>query len=375
MNRIGHIVRKEFLQLKRDPRLLPVVFLAPVLQLLLLGFAANLDVRDIPTVVCDLDATAASREFTAEFINSGYFKLKSNVPDIRAVDACLDDGLASVAIVIQRGFADRLGAGRRARVQILVDGSESQSATIGANYAQMIGLRYSQRILAGMFEKLQSLGLRPVRINPEVRIFYNPELRSRNFMIPGILGLILLVITTMLTSMAVVREYEVGTMEQLIVTPVRPGELIIGKLLPFFIIGIIDVCLVLVVAVFLFGVPIRGSVPLLFLMTILFMMTTLGSGLLISTVSRTQQQAMMTSVLLLMPMLMLAGFVFPVENMPRFFQWITVIVPLKYYLVIIRGLFLKGVGLADLWPQGLALLLFGAGILTLSVLRFRKRIG
>ena len=375
MNRIGPIVRKEFLQLRRDPKLLPVVFLAPVLQLLLLGYAANLDVRDIPTVVCDLDATAASREFTSEFINSGYFRLKAEVRDIRAVDRYLDEGKASLAIVVERGFAGRLGGREPARVQLLVDGTESQSAMIGANYAQRIGLRYSQRILAGMFENLRSLGLRPVQINPEVRIFYNPELRSRNFMIPGILGLILLVITTILTSMAVVREYEVGTMEQLIVTPLRPLELIAGKLLPFFIIGIIDVCLVLVVAVFMFGVPIRGSVPLLFFMTILFMMTTLGSGLLISTVSHTQQQAMMTSVLLLMPMLMLAGFVFPIENMPKFFQWITVIVPLKYYLVIIRGLFLKGVGLAELWTQGLALLAFGAGILTLSVLRFRKRIG
>jgi len=375
MSRIGSIVRKEFLQLKRDPKLLPVVFLAPVIQLLLLGYAANLDIRDIPAVVCDLDATAASREFASEFLNSGTFRLAASVGDIRDVDRYLDEGRASLAIVIERGFADRLGGGEPAGVQILVDGTESQSATIGAGYARMISLRYSQKILSGKFASLRGRGLRPVRIDPEVRIFYNPELRSRNFMIPGILGLILLVITTMLTSMAVVREYEVGTMEQLIVTPVRPLELIAGKLLPFFIIGIIDVCLVLVVAVFLFGVPIRGSVPLLFLMTLFFMMTTLGSGLLISTVSRTQQQAMMTSVLLLMPMLLLAGFVFPIENMPKLFQAITVIVPLRYYLVIIRGLFLKGVGLAELWPQGLALLAFGVAILTLSVLRFRKRIG
>jgi ABC-2 type transport system permease protein len=375
VNRIGSIIRKEFLQLKRDPKLLPVVFLAPVLQLLLLGYAADLDIRDIPTVVCDLDATAASREFTAEFINSGYFKLKANVRDSRDVDRYLDDGRASLAIVVARGFADRLGAGDQAGVQLLVDGSESQSATIGVNYAQMISLRYSQKIVQGMFGKLRSLGLRPVRVNPEVRIFYNPELRSRNFMIPGVLGLVLLVMTMMLTAMAVVREYEVGTMEQLIVTPIRPLELIAGKLLPFFIIGIIDVCLVLIVAVVLFGVPIRGSVPLLFGMTLLFMMTTLGLGLFISTISRNQQQAMMTSVLLLLPMMMLAGFVFPIGNMPKFFQWVTIIVPLRYYLVIIRGLFLKGVGLAELWRQGLALLIFGVGILTLSVLRFRKRAG
>jgi ABC-2 type transport system permease protein len=375
MTRIGSIVRKEFLQIKRDKRLLPIIFLAPVLQLLLLGYAANLDVRDIRTVVCDLDGTAASREFTAGFAHSGYFGIAANVGDIRDVDRYLDNGQASLAIVIERGFADKLGAGRQARVQLLVDGSESQSATIGASYAQMIAMRYSQGIVLAAFEKLSSSGLRPVRIDPEVRVWFNPELKSRNFMIPGILGLLLLVMTMMLTSMAVVREYEMGTMEQLIVTPIRPLELIAGKLLPFFVIGVIDVCLVVSVAVFLFRVPIRGSVPLLFAMTFVFMMTTLGLGLFISTISRTQQQAMMTSVLLLMPMIMLAGFVFPIENMPKFFQWITFAVPLRYYLVIIRGLFLKGVGMRELWPQGLALLGFGAAILSLSVLRFRKRAG
>ena len=375
MRKIGRIIRKEFLQLKRDPRLLPVLFVAPVIQLLLMGYAANLDIRDIPTVVCDLDGTSASRELTAEFFNSGYFSLKTWVPDIRVVDRYLDDGEASMALVIGRGFADSLAAGEPAPVLLLVDGSESQSATIGAGYASMILSGFSQKIMAVRLERLRLPGVRPVRVRPEVRVWYNPELKSRNFMVPGVLGLVLMIMTMMLTAMAVVREKEAGTMEQLIVTPIRPLELITGKLLPFLIIGLIDICLVLTVARFLFRVPLRGSVLLLFGMSVVFMMTTLGLGLFISTISRTQQQAMMTTVFFMMPMMLLSGFVFPIENMPKLFQAITLVVPMRYYFVIIRGIFLKGVGIPELWDQGLALLVFGLAILTLSVLRFRKKLG
>ena len=375
MRKIGRIIRKEFLQLKRDPRLLPVLFVAPVLQLLLMGYAANLDVRDIPTVVCDLDGTSASRGLVAKFLNSGTFSLKARVTDTRAVDHYLDDGKASMAIVVGRGFADNLAAGEPARVQLLVDGSESQSATIGASYASMILSGYAQRIMLERLERLKPFGIRPVSVKPEVRVWYNPELKSRNFMVPGVLGLILMVMTMMLTAMAVVREKEAGTMEQLIVTPIRPLELITGKLLPFLIIGMIDVCLVLAVATFLFRVPVRGSVFLLFGMSLVFMLTTLGLGLFISTISRTQQQAMMTTVFFMMPMMLLSGFVFPIENMPKFFQAITFVVPMRYFFVIIRGIFLKGVGIPELWDQGMALLSFGAAILILSVLRFRKKVG
>jgi len=375
MRKIAHVIRKEFLQLKRDPRLLPVLFVTPVLQLLLMGYAANLDVRDIPTVVCDLDGTSASRGLVAEFFNSGYFSLKAQVPDTWGVDRCLDDGEASMAIVVGRGFADNLAAGEPARVQLLVDGSESQSATIGASYASMILSGHAQRIMLERLERLKPFGIRPVRVKPEVRVWYNPELKSRNFMVPGVLGLILMIMTMMLTAMAVVREKEAGTMEQLIVTPIRPLELITGKLLPFLIIGTIDVCLVLAVATLLFRVPLRGSVFLLFGMSLVFMLTTLGLGLFISTISRTQQQAMMTTVFFMMPMMLLSGFVFPIENMPKLFQAITFVIPLRYYFVIIRGIFLKGVGIPELWDQGLALLVFGLAILTLSVLRFRKKVG
>jgi ABC-2 type transport system permease protein len=239
----------------------------------------------------------------------------------------------------------------------------------------MILSGFSQKIMAVRLERLRPPGVRPVRVRPEVRVWYNPELKSRNFMVPGVLGLVLMIMTMMLTAMAVVREKEAGTMEQLIVTPIKPLELITGKLLPFLIIGLIDICLVLAVATLLFRVPLRGSVLLLFGMSLVFMMTTLGLGLFISTISRTQQQAMMTTVFFMMPMMLLSGFVFPIENMPKFFQTITFVVPMRYYFVIIRGIFLKGVGIPELWDQGFALLVFGLAILTLSVLRFRKKVG
>jgi len=375
MRKILHIIRKEFIQLRRDPKLFPILVIAPVLQLLLLGYAVNLDVRDIPTVVCDLDRTAASRDFISRYFHSGYFSLRGNVEETRRIDGFLVSGEAVMALVVPRGFGNELAAGRPASVQVLADGSESQSATIGVGYASQIAARYAQEIAAKALERLRALGIRPVRIEPEVRVWYNPELRSRYFMVPGVLGLILMVMTMMLTSMAVVREKEIGTMEQLIVTPIRPVHLIAGKLLPFLLIGLIDVTLIVSFIQILFRVPLKGSLALLFGLSFVFTLTTLGLGLFISTISNNQQQAMLTAVFFLMPMLMFSGFVFPIENMPRVVQGFTYCVPLRYYFVIVRGIYLKGVGLHELWPQALALLAFGIAILGLSVLRFRKKIG
>ena len=373
MSRVSHIIRKEFIQLRRDPKLIPILFIAPLLQLLLLGFAANLDVKDIPTVVCDQDGTAASRDFVSRFLNSGYFALAGTAGAPGEIDLFMEKGEASVAIVVPRGFANVIAAGKPATVGIIVDGSESQSATIGVSTVSMIVSQYAQGLVSGILDRLWVLGVRPVRVKPEVRVWYNPELRSRNFMVPGVLGLVLMVMTMMLTSMAIVREKEMGTMEQLVVTPIRPLELLAGKLLPFLIIGIVDVALIMSLIHFLFRVPMRGSVLLLFGLSLVFMLTTLGLGLFISTVSSNQQQAMLTAVFFMMPMMMFSGFAFPIENMPKIIQAVTYLVPLRYYFVIIRGIYLKGVGLHELWGQGLAMLAFGAAILTLSVLRFRKK--
>jgi ABC-2 type transport system permease protein len=368
------IVRKEFLQLRRDPRLFPVLFISPVLQLLLLGYAANLDVRDIPAVVCDQDNSAASRGFLDQFVNSGYFSLRAHVERMEDIDPYLDNGRAAMAFVIPRGFGDKLAGGKPASVMVIADGAESQSATIGVNYASMIVGRYAQRVILERFERLKGTGVRPVLVDAEVRVWYNPELRSRNFMVPGVLGLILMIMTMSLASMGIVREKESGTMEQLIVTPIRPHQLIAGKLLPFVLIGLVDATFVLIVARGWFGIPIRGSVPLLYLLSLAFMLNTLGIGLFISTISRTQQQAMFTTVFFIMPMMLLGGFVFPIENMPAFFQHVSRLVPTRYYFVIIRGIMLRGAGWGELWDQGAALLVIGTVLFSLSVLRFHKKL-
>ena len=374
MKVIRSVLWKEFVQLRRDPKLFPVIFISPILQLILLGYAANLDVKNIPAVVCDLDRSAASREFIGRFVNSGYFSVEAEVERMAEIDRYLDHGDAAMAFLIPRGFGDNLAGRREASVQIIADGSESQSASIGVNYATMISSRYAQKIIFDAFERAKGRGLKPVLVNPELRIWYNPDLKSRNFMIPGVLGLILMITTTTLASLGIVREREAGTMEQLIVTPIRPHQLIVGKLLPFVIIGLIDAVFVLGVARLWFGVPLRGSAALLLALCLAFMLTTLGTGLFISTISRTQQQAMLTSMFFIMPQMMLSGFVFPVENMPPFFQHVTTVIPLRYFLVVIRGIMLKGTGWAELWPQAAGLVALGTLILGLSVARFKKKL-
>ena len=374
MKAILSIIWKEFLQLRRDRRLFPVLFISPILQLFLLGYAANLDVRDIPSVICDQDRSAASRDFIDRFIHSGYFSVKARVERQDEIDPYLDNGHAAMAFVVPRGFGDKLASGAPAPVLVIADGSESQSATIGVNYATVIAGRYAQGIVLERLARVRGGGLKPVLVNAEVRVWYNPELRSRNFMVPGVLGLILMIMTISLASMGIVREKEAGTMEQLIVTPVRPHQLIVGKLLPFVLIGLLEATFVLVVARGWFGIPIRGSLALLYPLSLAFMLNTLGIGLFISTISRTQQQAMFTTTFFIMPMMLLGGFVFPIENMPLFFQYVSRLVPTRYFFVIIRGIMLRGAGWPELWDQAAALAALGSLILALSVLRFHKKL-
>ena len=376
MKIILHIIRKEFLQILRDRKMLPIIFIAPILQLIVLGYAANLDVRNIPTIVCDLDRSSVSRELIDKFTNSGYFVANRYVDDIRDIDKHIDNGTASLAIVIPIDFSTDIRAGRSAELQIIADGSDANMATIGLNYAETIVAIYSADIAVKRIERTLGSGAGVAGINPELRVWYNPELKSRNFIVPGILGLLLMLTTMVLTSLAIVKEKEIGTMEQLVVTPIKPYQLIIGKLTPFVIIGIVDIILILLVATFWFNIPVRGSVTFLFVLCIVFLMTTLGLGLFVSTVSKTQQQAMMTSTFFVMqPMLFLSGFIFPIENMPRIIQLYTYSLPLRYFFVIVRGLFLKGIGFAELWDESLILFLFGIAILSLSIMRFQKKLG
>jgi len=374
MRRIREIIRKEFLQLRRDRRLLPMLFVAPVIQLMLLGYAATTDLKNVPVAVCDLDRSAASRELLASVSASGDFVVRYYVDTPDELNRHLDENRADLGVVIPADFARKVTSGEGESVQVLVDGSQTNATIALSQMASAMG-QYAQGLVIQRFEKA---GRRIERAQVEMatRVWYNPDLTSRNFMVPAVLALILMVITTVITSMAIVRERESGTIEQIIVTPIRPSQLIVGKLVPFALIGLIEALLVISVAVFWFQVPLRGSVALLFALTLLFLLTTQGLGLFVSTVSHTQQQAMMTAVFFIMlPMILLSGFVFPIEDMPRSIQYITYLMPLRYFLVIVRGIFLKGVGVKVLWPQVVALGVFGVAILSLAVVRFQKRVG
>ena len=364
-------MRKEFLELRQDQRLFGIVVLAPILQLTLLGYAATTDVRDIPLVVVDQDRTSDSRALISRFEASQNFTVVDSLTSVVEIESYLDGGRAWMALTIPADYGTTLRRGQPGVVQIVADGSDANSTTVALGYAGSLITGYGRELAVGM-----GLAPRVPLLSTEVRVWFNPQLESRYFMIPGILALVLLVITTNLSSMAIVRERELGTLEQLNVTPLARWQLIAGKLLPYALIGLIDVILVLAVALLWFQIPMLGSFTLLFAMCLVYLLTTLGLGLFVSTISSTQQQAMMTSVFFfLMPMVFLSGFVFPIENMPAPIQPITALVPLRYFLEILRGIFLKGVGLETLWPQALALFAWGATILLLATLRSRKTIG
>jgi ABC-2 type transport system permease protein len=351
-----------------------ISFLAPVFQLLILGYGATLDVKNIPTVVYDQDNSSTSRDVIRRFASSGYFNIVEYLHKPEDIDKNIDDGVASIAIVLPADFGHKIESGESAPMQIIADGSESNSAGIGMSYATLIVGQYSEHII---IQSLLRKGLGsaiPGKVEAKVRVWYNPELKSRNFMVPGVLALLLMVMTMVLTSLAIVKEKETGKMEQLVVTPMKPYQLMIGKLTPFFVVGVVDVFLVVFFTNIFFDLPVKGSFWLLLALSMIFLMTTLGIGLFVSTISRTQQQAMLTAIFFFMlPMVFFSGFVFPIQNMPRIIQYVTYIIPLRYFFVIIRGLFLKGVGLSTLWPQAAALLAFGVVILSMSVLRFKKR--
>ena len=366
---------KEVIELRQDPRIFGIIFVAPVLQLAILGYAATTDVRNVPIVVVDADRSSASQNLISRFTGSGIFELVDVVSDERKVDRYLESGDAWMALSIPANYGESVAAGRPATLQLVADGSDANSTNIALGYATNLLTGYAQEMVEQRRAAGPSTAPMGGSIEPRVRVWFNPTLESRYFMLPGIFALLLLVVTSNLSSMAIVREREIGTLEQLNVTPLGRLELIVGKLLPYGIIGLIDVLIVLVVIVFWFEVPLRGSFWLLFGMSVIYLLTTLGLGLFTSTISHTQQQAMMTSTFFfLIPMMYLSGFVFPIENMPDVIQPITYLIPLRYFVVILRGIFLKGVGLETLWPQALALLGWGTAILTLAYMRSSKRL-
>ncbi len=367
MQRLRFLVRKEFQELRRNPRLFGLVIVAPIMQLTLLGYAATTDVRDVPVVVADGDRSAASRELVGRFDASPNFSVVRTVTTTREIEPFLESGNAWLALSIPAGYGELISRGQPAVVQVIADGSDSNSTSVALGYATSLVGGYAQE-LARQAPRGEG------GIDARIRVWFNPQLESRHFMIPGVLALVLLVVTANLAAMAIVREKELGTLEQLNVSPLRRWELIVGKLMPYGAIGMVDVLLVVAVAVFWFEVPLRGSFALLFALSLLYVLCTLSLGLFISTVSETQQQAMMTATFFfLTPMVYLSGFIFPIENMPAVIQPFTYLIPLRYFLVIVRGIFLKGIGLKLLWPQAAALAAWGIVVLSLAVVRSRKR--
>ena len=367
------MIVKEFLQLRQDRKLIPVLFVGPLFQLLALGYAANLDVTDIPMLVVDQDRSHASRELLERFVGSGYFRVVGTEDTVERVEPWLVDNRAQLALVVAAGYGDAVAGGRVPRLQMIADGTDSNSAVVGLGYASRIIAELGASLQEARLLREPRARVASGRIELVPRVFFNPDLRSRWFYVPAVVAMVLMLVTMILPSMAVVREKEIGTLEQIIVTPLRAWQLIVGKLAPFVLIGLLDMLLVTGVARLLFGVPLRGSLLLLTLLTLLFLLSTLGFGLLVSTMVSTQQQAMMFSAFVLMvPMIYLSGLIFPIENMPLIFQHLSVLIPVRYYAVILRGVFLKGSGMDVLWPQALALLAIGGTVIALAALRFRK---
>lgn len=375
MKLILKFVIKEFLQFKRDKKMFVTILIAPIIQLIFLGYAANLDLKEIHTVIMDYDRSESSRNLIKSLENNGYFYIDYYVTSYDELTKLITNGKALLGIVIPSGFEKNIGSKKTTELQTIFDGSDGNKAAIAFGYVQGVISKFSQNVISDNFQILGIKNPMTGSIQPEVRIWYNPDLTTRNYMIPSIAGLIITLVTTLLTSLAIVKEREIGTLEQLIVTPLKPYHMIIGKFVPFSILGFISASLVLTVMSYWFQIPIKGSVFFLYFSALLYMLSTLGLSLYISTISRTQAQAMITSGFgVMMPMIFLSGFAFPIENMPQVIQYVTYLVPLRYFIVILRGVILKGIGLSVLWRETLALLVFGIAILSLSSLRFRKKL-
>jgi ABC-2 type transport system permease protein len=381
--RLKRIVRKELLQTLRDPRSRGLLIMPPLIQLLVFGFAVNLDVDSARIAWMDLDKSPQSRELLDNFVGSGRFVIAATPQNDREMQSQLDRAQVDGVIRVSPGFARDLEHGRNASVQVLLDGTNSNTASIVSGYASQTIARYAAQVMDERSRQKAVGGTvsagGPVKppvpqLKTETRVWFNPELKSKNYFVPGVVVNIIMLVTLSLTAMSIVREKEIGTMEQLMVTPIRPTELILGKTLPFVLIGFFDMMLVVAAALLIFRVPFVGNFGLLCFAAFLFILTTLGAGLFISTVSHTQQQANMATFLFFQPFSMLSGFTFPIRNMPTVIQYFTYLNPMRYFLEIVRGVFLKGSSVDTLWPQLLALAVFGVIVLSSAVARFHKQL-
>jgi len=381
--RIRVILRKEFIQMLRDPRMRGLLFVPPLLQLLIFGYAVTLDVDHARIAWMDMSRTPESRALMQRFEGSGRFDVAVIAESEDDIQRLLDRSEVHAAVAVLPDFARNIARGRTAQVQVLIDGTNSNTATLISAYAAGVVAAFSEDIVKNplnrpsiqvFLQSTRSGGGFSAPVTADTRVWFNPDLRSRNYFVPGVAANILLIITLILTAQAIIREKELGTLEQLMVTPMRPIELMLGKTLPFVLVGMINTLFITGGALLIFRVPFRGNFFLLLFCALLFLMTSLGYGLFLSTVSSTQQQANMAAMFFIMPSFMLSGFIFPISNMPLAVQCLSYLNPLLYFMRIVRGIFLKGAGVATLWPQMLVLAFYGTVILGLSALRFRKKL-
>ncbi len=364
---------KEFIQVLRDNRTRFVLFGPPIVQMLVFGYAATLEIKHVRTAIVDYDNTQASRDLISRFAASEYFDMRLIPADRRQIPVLIDRGDVTLAMQINAGFAQSLGKGETAHIQVIVDSSNSNTALIGLGYINEVAGGFAQDYQTARLRRLSPAAISVMpRIVLDRRPWYNIDLSDRWFFVPGVIGNLIMVIVVNLTAFAVVREREIGTLEQIMVTPIRRAEFILGKTIPFFIIGLFDAILVSALGTLWFGVPLRGSFGVLALGTVLFLLCVLGIGLFISTISRTQQQAMMTAFFFIMPAIVFSGFATPISSMPDIMQWLTYADPLRYFQEILRSVYLKGGGLDVLWQQMAAMAILSVIMLTISVFRFQK---
>ncbi|MGD2048028.1 MAG: ABC transporter permease [Chloroflexota bacterium] len=374
ISRLISLIRKEFIQIWRDPRTLALVLAMPAMQLLLMGYAATNDVRNVPLAIFDQDRGPAARRLLDAYRAADYFDISFEVNSEEEMRSLIDSGEARAGLIIPPDYSTQLIGGGFTQLAFVLDGSDPTVASTSLSAAQLIGQEYAAELQASQLERIGQGTLRAQPLEVRSQVWYNPDLVSSHFMVPGVIGMILYSITSILTATAIVRERERGTIEQLIVTPIRSWELVVGKLIPYALLAFLNTLAVLALGSWLFDVPIRGDLSLILVFSGLFLLTGLGIGLLASTIADTQQEAMLIVFMTLLPSVFLSGFFFPIEAMPRFLQLISYVIPLKYYLVIIRSLLIKGVGASALREEIVALLLFGLAIMTLATLRFRKRL-
>ncbi len=377
MGKIGFIIRKEFLQIRRDRPMMALIFMVPIIQLLILGYAVSTDVKNVGIAVCDLDQSPLSRELVGRFRHSRYLRVKAEGTHPDMIASALKGGRASIGLVIPRNLTARIShsavGADPVSLQVLLDGQDSNTATVALGYVTGILEGYVQEKLLSAAVAAAGEGQGPVVIEPEIRIWFNSELKASHYMVPGIAVFLLTMITSLISAMGLVREKEIGTLDQLLVSPIKKHELLIGKIIPFAVVGFIELTLAVAFAKVWYGIPMAGNLALFALFAVIYLFTTLGIGLFVSAAAQTQQQAMFMTVFLLFFFIIMSGFLFPIENMPRIMRILSLLNPMRYLIAATRAIFIKGAGLHSLYPQLLVLVAFGAVIFPFAVRRFQSR--